>query len=274
FGSFMDARGYFSVTDWSDAAIRFYAYNPGVTDLTVYFMWTADGTAWHGADHDSSPAGIVLKGGEWTTVTWSLNDLGITTDFLANTEAKFWLKIGNAGPWEFYMCGMDIIDYDSAANGIANALLKSWSDDDVSRTLTADPQYLYDGCGVGVSVGYTGNDGLRNFGSFRDARTYFSVTDWGDAAIRFYAYNPGETDLTVHLGWTADGNEWHGADYSGLPAGIYLKGGEWTTVTWSLNDLEITTDFLANTNANFMLKIGNAGPWEFYMCGMDIINAE
>ncbi|MDR1093095.1 MAG: hypothetical protein LBL66_03005, partial [Clostridiales bacterium] len=293
FGGFASAYEHFSVGDWSGGSVVFGAYNPNLFDLNIGMAYD-DGAGWKGTGYDQTVGATALPALEWTTVTYSFADLNVTGNFVENGGDflfKVWLSAGVASTlskpyaYTFYIREMDVVNNGPVPSTPAlDAWANSWSDDGVSKTVTNNPKYLYGDEEAALKFGYRGElnspgNGL-NIGGFENASEYFSVTDWGDAAIRFYAYNSNVFDLTAALMWN-DGSGWYGAGQTSLVPIRVLKAGEWTEVTWPLKSLGIETNFLEN-GGHFCVKMwipenlagAMAKPYsyEFYICGADIID--
>ena len=163
------------------------------------------------------------------------------------------------------------------SNAVLDALISSWCDEGVIKTLSARKEYLSGNAETALSMRYMGsydhlnitNDGV-NFGSFMQGVSECSVTDWANAVFTMDIYNAAPYNL--QLGWqlTKDSEAYEIYMNDELPAG------EWTKITWSLRSIGYTENYFSE-KGGFSFKIRCAdetqrAPYDYtvYLCNIDI----
>ena len=244
--------------------------------LQLRFANTTDGKTWHGSEYfvyDAYPNNRNLAAtDEWQYLEWNLSDFDIATK--------------NVTDYKFCLCTEMILpnDGDSAAiyiddvrvfTGIKpaaaeKAIMDAWSLDGVTKSYTADPDYLKGSAPAAVKVSYSGthnplNDGV-SYGSYFGTRSALSYTNKDNAVITFDVYNPNGFDLAFGL---LDTSIWK-------CYGITAPAGQWTTVAWSLHAMGYDADILAGDSPLWIrVRKPSAGPldqcdYTFYVCNSDV----
>ncbi len=244
--------------------------------LQLRFANTTDGKTWHGSEYfvyDAYPNNRNLAAtDEWQYLEWNLSDFDIATK--------------NVTDYKFCLCTEMILpnDGDSAAIYIDDvrvfagikpaaaekAIMDAWSLDGVTKSYTADPDYLKGSAPAAVKVSYSGthnplNDGV-SYGSYFGTRSALSYTNKDNAVITFDVYNPNGFDLAFGL---LDTSIWK-------CYGITAPAGQWTTVAWSLHAMGYDADILAGDSPLWIrVRKPSAGPldqcdYTFYVCNSDV----
>ena len=244
--------------------------------LQLRFANTTDGKTWHGSEYfvyDAYPNNRNLAAtDEWQYLEWNLSDFDIATK--------------NVTDYKFCLCTEMILpnDGDSATiyiddvrvfTGIKpaaaeKAIMDAWSLDGVTKSYTADPDYLKGSAPAAVKVSYSGthnplNDGV-SYGSYFGTRSALSYTNKDNAVITFDVYNPNGFDLAFGL---LDTSIWK-------CYGITAPAGQWTTVAWSLHAMGYDADILAGDSPLWIrVRKPSAGPldqcdYTFYVCNSDV----
>ncbi len=244
--------------------------------LQLRFANTTDGKTWRGSEYfvyDAYPNNRNLAAtDEWQYLEWNLSDFDIATK--------------NVTDYKFCLCTEMILpnDGDSATiyiddvrvfTGIKpaaaeKAIMDAWSLDGVTKSYTADPDYLKGSAPAAVKVSYSGthnplNDGV-SYGSYFGTRSALSYTNKDNAVITFDVYNPNGFDLAFGL---LDTSIWK-------CYGITAPAGQWTTVAWSLHAMGYDADILAGDSPLWIrVRKPSAGPldqcdYTFYVCNSDV----
>lgn len=244
--------------------------------LQLRFANTTDGKTWNGSEYfeyDAYPNNRSLAAtDEWQYVEWDLSDFDIATENV--TDYKFCLCTEMILPNDGDSATIYIDDVRVFAGikpaAAEKAIMDGWSNDGVTKSYTADPDYLKGSAPAAVKVSYSGthnplNDGV-NYGSYFGMRSALSYTNKDNAVITFDVYNPNEFDLAFGL---LDTSNWN---YYGITA----PAGQWTTVAWSLHAMGYDADILAGDSPlSIRVRKPSAGPldqcdYTFYVCNSDV----
>lgn len=142
------------------------------------------------------------------------------------------------------VCDEIEITVDTPADVRDKNFMDNWNDSPLSEELNTDPQYVKVG-NTSIKYGYKGyRNYYYNYGSvpFTDTEA-FDVTDWSNAVLSFWIYNPNSYTFTMSQNLRHDA------------AGIYkdhtfssvyertVAANGWTQIVYSLRALGITTPF-------------------------------
>ena len=124
----------------------------------------------------------------------------------------------------------------------------SWKDDGMSKEANIDERYIRSGRRTSTLVNWFGKeannkDRFQNFASLlgNEITDYYSVTDWTDAVLTFWVYNP--TDYEIEFAPIWSHNQAKIVFYS-VPSTIKVAApNEWTEIKYSLRYYGMTENF-------------------------------
>ncbi len=168
---------------------------------------------------------------------------------LVPTRARenFFVVITATNGLDTITCDPVEVSIDVPIDLLDKCFMESWEDNAIKETVNKDPQYVKIG-NTSIKYNYKGNcNYYYNYGGIPFAYAeYMDVTDWSNAVLSFWIYNP--NDYTLNL----SNNIRHAAsgiskDHTwGTKYDRVIAANGWTQVNYSLRALGITSRFMLN----------------------------
>ncbi len=162
-------------------------------------------------------------------------------------------------------------------NPVIDALMASWNDEGVIRTLSAAEKYKTNGAKTAVVVRYMGTlqgmDGA-SYGNFIAGLGSCSVTDWSNAVVTMDVYN--DTDYELDFGWQITKDK---KTYQMELAKTTVPANSWGKIAWSLRAVGYNQDYFTSGAGSIGLKVkpgdsSQTAPFDFTfaLCNIDVAN--
>ncbi len=270
-----------------EAAFNFRIYNAMGTKMTVY---SKDAT---GSYIRNGEKLVEVAKDSWGLIQLPLDETAIT---LGATAAEDSYKFGvglegeNLSTMPVYL---NLVDGDNtisskqifytddicfvepiAVNGASESFIASYAANTIAKKMTTDTQYLHNGSKYAIKVDVNGATGRYDTLGTIENNEGCSLTGWDNVVLTADIYNEGSTALSIGLQFIKDDARWTNnglIEEKTVGYAISLPAGKWTTVSWSMKVLGISTDMFAN-GITVQLNVPDADTYSLAIANLDFVD--